>query len=61
MSKLFEDQIPNWPPGSTGGYHTLTFGWLADQLIRRADPKHRGVGQYFREEIAEPYGKPNGE
>jgi CubicO group peptidase (beta-lactamase class C family) len=32
----------------------LTYGWLVGELIRRIDG--RSVGQYFREEIAEPFG-----
>ena len=37
------------PPGLS-----LTRGWLVGELIRRIDG--RSVGQYFREEIAEPFG-----
>jgi CubicO group peptidase (beta-lactamase class C family) len=47
-------QTPTWKPGSTHGYHMRTFGWLAGELARRVDPKHRTVGQFFREELAEP-------
>ena len=32
----------------------MTYGWLVGELIRRIDG--RSVGQYFREEIAEPFG-----
>ena len=47
-------QSPLWPPGATHGYHMRTFGWLAGELARRVDPKHRTLGQFFREEIAAP-------
>ena len=57
VGRIIAEQKPNWPPGSTSGYHALTFGVVVDQLIRRIDPKHRSLDQYFREEIAEPYGK----
>ena len=29
----------------------MTFGWLADQVLRRADPKKRSLGKFFQEEI----------
>ena len=43
-----------WEPGTAHGYHALTFGWLAGELIRRVDG--RGVGQFIQEEIAGPLG-----
>lgn len=32
-------------------YHALTFGWLLDLIVRRADPLKRGIAQFYREEI----------
>ncbi|KHJ99345.1 beta-lactamase [Oesophagostomum dentatum] len=52
---LLGHRTPNWPPGTETGYHAITYGWLADQIVRRVDPKHRSVGVYFREEFAEKY------
>lgn len=46
-------QEPFRQPGTTQGYHALTYGWLVGELIRRVDG--RTVGQYFREEIGEPF------
>ncbi|KAI6193670.1 Beta-lactamase-related domain containing protein [Aphelenchoides besseyi] len=51
IARLFEEQKPNWIPGEQVGYHAITFGWLIDQIIRRADPQHRSLGQFYREEI----------
>jgi CubicO group peptidase (beta-lactamase class C family) len=48
------DTTPEWPIGSTHGYHAVTFGWLAGELIRRVDPAHRSVGQFVQDEIAGP-------
>lgn len=50
------DTAPEWEIGSTHGYHALTYGWLAGELVRRVDPAHRGIGQFVREEIAGPVG-----
>lgn len=48
------DTAPLFPPGSTHGYHALTFGWLAGEVLRRVTG--RGVGEFVRTEIAEPLG-----
>ncbi|CAD6197458.1 unnamed protein product [Caenorhabditis auriculariae] len=56
MSEVIAKQTPNWEPGTKSGYHAITYGWIVDQIVRRADPKHRSVGQFFREEVAEKHG-----
>jgi CubicO group peptidase (beta-lactamase class C family) len=50
------DTSPEWPIGSAHGYHALTYGWLAGELVRRVDPSHRSVGQFVVDEIAGPIG-----
>ena len=57
MSKLFEEQKPLWPPGTMHGYHALTHGYLLQQIVKRADPGHRSLGQFFQEEIQSKTGK----
>lgn len=47
---------PMWPHGEGSGYHPITFGFLADAAIRRADPKGRTIGGLLREVIAGPRG-----
>ncbi len=49
-------QAPIWEPGTKHGYHMRTFGWLVGEIIRRVDPKHRSVGTFWREEIADTLG-----
>jgi CubicO group peptidase (beta-lactamase class C family) len=56
MVHALEQQAPIWPPGTAHGYHMRTFGWLAGELIRRADPQHRSPGRFFAEEVAAPLG-----
>jgi hypothetical protein len=53
IAKLIEDQKPNWEPGTQVGYHALTFGWILDQIIRRADPKRRSLAEFYRQEIVD--------
>ncbi|CAF0946999.1 unnamed protein product [Adineta steineri] len=52
---LLVKQKPNWDLDVDGhGYHALTFGYLTNELIRRIDiVKHRSMGQFIQEEIAQ--------
>lgn len=43
-------------PGTKALYQSMTFGWLVGELVRRTDPKGRMIGQFVREDIAEPLG-----
>jgi CubicO group peptidase (beta-lactamase class C family) len=54
MIHTLESQKPLWPPGTMHGYHALTYGWLAGELVRRVDPMKRTLGQFIRDEIAKP-------
>ncbi|CAM4818424.1 unnamed protein product [Rotaria magnacalcarata] len=54
MVHTLEQREPQWPPGTAHGYHPLTYGWLAGELVRRVDPKNRTFGQWVRDEITNP-------
>jgi len=56
ITSRLADTAPEWPIGSTHGYHAVTFGFLAGELVRRVDPQHRNIGRFVQEEIAEPLG-----
>src|SRR5215469_9984474 len=47
-------QKPDWEPGTKHGYHSLTYGFLVGEVIRRVSG--RSVGQYVASEIAGPLG-----
>lgn len=47
-----EKQKPFRKPGSSQGYHAVTFAWLVGELIKRIDG--RSTGEYFKEEFANP-------
>ncbi|HEY5663396.1 MAG TPA: serine hydrolase domain-containing protein [Ilumatobacter sp.] len=49
-----QQQAPIWPPGTAHGYHALTYGWLAGELVRRVDG--RRLGRFFADEVAAPLG-----
>jgi CubicO group peptidase (beta-lactamase class C family) len=48
---LLAAQQPFFEPGRSG-YHAMTFGFLAGELVRRSDG--RSLGRFFAEEVAEP-------
>lgn len=56
MAGMLARQKPAWPPGTRHGYHTMSIGLYMQELIRRTDPRHRTLGRFFHEEIAEPLG-----
>lgn len=54
MCSALAAQKPEWVPGTQGAYHSLTFGYLLGEIVRRVDG--RMIDQFFREEIARPLG-----
>ena len=54
ITKHLAAQQPFWTPGTTHGYHALTYGWLAGELVRRTDG--RSLGTFFADEVAQPLG-----
>jgi CubicO group peptidase (beta-lactamase class C family) len=49
-------QRPAWEPGSRTAYHAISLGFYQSELLRRVDPQHRTLGQFFQDEIATPLG-----
>ena len=51
---------PSCPPkagvGGTAGPIAITLGFYQGELLRRIDPRHRSLGQFFQDEIASPLG-----
>ncbi len=56
MASLLASQTPRWAPGTRHGYHAVTVGLYMQEIFRRAEPAHRTIGRFFREEIAGPLG-----
>lgn len=49
--------IPScWPEDTPRQYHAISRGWIENEIVRRADPLGRTVGQYLREEVAPALG-----
>ena len=56
LASVLARQQPAWPPGSRQAYHAITLGFYQGELLRRIDPQHRTLGQFFQQEIATPLG-----
>jgi CubicO group peptidase (beta-lactamase class C family) len=57
LAAVLARQKPAWPPGTRQAYHALTLGFYQGELLRRIDPQHRTLGQFFQDEIATPLGE----
>ena len=56
MTQAIAQLKPLAEPGTKTLYLSMTFGWILGELVRRADPQHRSLGRFVREEIAQPLG-----
>jgi CubicO group peptidase (beta-lactamase class C family) len=56
LALVMARQSPAWKPGTRQAYHAISIGFYEGELLRRVDPLHRSLGQFFQEEIATPLG-----
>src|SRR5688500_1379910 len=56
LAVVLARQNPAWEPGTRQAYHAITLGFYEGELLRRVDPQHRSLGQFFQDEIATPLG-----
>jgi len=56
LAVVLARQKPAWEPGTRQAYHAITLGFYESELLRRVDPQHRSLGQFFQDEIATPLG-----
>ena len=56
LADVLARQKPAWEPGTRQAYHGITLGFYEGELLRRIDPLHRSLGQFFQDEIASPLG-----
>ncbi|MGH9151522.1 MAG: serine hydrolase domain-containing protein [Acidimicrobiales bacterium] len=54
MAEAVAAMAPVWEPGTANGYHALSWGWIAGELVRRVDG--RPLDRFVAEEIAGPLG-----
>jgi CubicO group peptidase (beta-lactamase class C family) len=56
LAAVMARQKPAWEPGTRQAYHAITLGFYEGELLRRVDPQHRSLGQFFQDEIASRLG-----
>jgi CubicO group peptidase (beta-lactamase class C family) len=56
LAVVLARQKPAWEPGTRQAYHAISLGYYEGELLRRVDPQHRSLGQFFQDEIATPLG-----
>ncbi|HEY6096322.1 MAG TPA: serine hydrolase domain-containing protein, partial [Gallionellaceae bacterium] len=56
LAPVLARQAPAWEPGTRQAYHAITLGYYEGELLRRIDPQHRSLGQFFQDEIASKLG-----
>jgi CubicO group peptidase (beta-lactamase class C family) len=56
LADVLARQKPAWEPGTRQAYHAVTIGFYEGELLRRIDPQHRSLGQFFQDVIATPLG-----
>ena len=54
VTERLANTAPRFPVDSVHGYHAITFGWLAGELVRRVTGK--SLGTFVRDHIAAPLG-----
>jgi CubicO group peptidase (beta-lactamase class C family) len=57
LAVVLARQRPAWEPGTRQAYHAITLGFYQGELLRRVDPQHRSLGQFFHDEIAAMLGE----
>lgn len=57
LAVVLARQKPAWEPGTRQAYHGLSLGFYEGELLRRVDPQHRSLGQFFQDEVASRLGE----
>jgi CubicO group peptidase (beta-lactamase class C family) len=57
LAAVLARQKPAFEAGTRQAYHAITLGFYEGELLRRIDPQHRSLGQFFQDEIAGPLGE----
>jgi len=52
LTEKIAGQSPNWEPNTNETYHSMTFGFIAGEIVRRIDG--RPIQQFIAEELAAP-------
>ena len=56
IGAMIERESYHFQPGEKRDYHLLSRGLIANELVRRVDPKGRTIGEILRYHISQPLG-----
>ena len=56
VTERLADLEPLFTPGTRSTYHSMNYGWLLGEVVRRTDPTRRSFIDFVREEILIPLG-----
>jgi CubicO group peptidase (beta-lactamase class C family) len=56
MTRRLAAEEPIFKPGTVNSYHSISWGWLVGEIVRRSDPERRSFDAFVREEICKPLG-----
>ena len=56
IGSLIERESYHYQPGEKRDYHLLSRGLIANEVVRRVDPRGRTIGELLRHHISEPLG-----
>ena len=56
IGSMIEKESYHFQPGEKRDYHLLSRGLIANEIVRRVDPKGRTMGELLRYHISEPLG-----
>tara|TARA_R110002072_G_scaffold152816_1_gene302487 strand:- start:611 stop:1750 length:1140 start_codon:yes stop_codon:yes gene_type:complete len=54
MCSAIADLAPIFPVGGHPAYHSVTYGWITGELVRRTDPRNRSFAAFVQDEICAP-------
>ena len=54
LGEIIAGQTCCYPEDQKREYHSLTRGWIANEIFRRAHPTGSTLGEYLQEEVARP-------
>ncbi len=56
VTNRLAEVTPLFPRDTTNAYHSMAFGWLLGEVVRRTDPEQRTFHRFVRDELCEPLG-----
>jgi len=56
LGEKLAGMAPAWPKDRKREYHSITRGWLANEIFRRVHPENMTIGEFLEEEVSKKLG-----